>query len=358
MHFTSWKPAHRESERLEPSSGTLARAATASTSNFLPPSPQENAVTPVAPSGCPLLEQTKIDIRRDGLTTLNSFIAAIQERSDSQATVVAKLLQRVEPNGSITTVAFESMSAGELIGLIEAEPKGLHIDPVVSGTTAEGEDAATLTADGILAKIREAVGDSGMANYRVEAEVNGGFIVHSRTAQERPFDVNGDGRASPVDTLIIINSLSAGGTQQLALWPPLSELRSDINLDGFRSPIDALLIINFLNAAALTPAAEGEGFAKHLAPPPFNPWQPAAERAIALDMSLNLGVKSTATASEKTVVPIWHRWVDTNVAQTTEPATAQIEEFSLLDELDEILDDVVNGRAVKQNALGCSDLAI
>ncbi|MBI2480400.1 MAG: hypothetical protein HYV60_17715 [Planctomycetia bacterium] len=89
-----------------------------------------------------LLEQSKIDIRRDRLTTLNSFIAAIQERSDSQATLVAKLLQRVEPEASITAATFETMTAEDLVGLVEAEPKGLHIDPVASGTAAEGEDAA------------------------------------------------------------------------------------------------------------------------------------------------------------------------------------------------------------------------
>ncbi len=259
------------------------------------------------------LEQTDIDIRRDHLTTLNSFFAAIQERSDSQAVLAARLLQKVEIEASISEAAFEDLSAADFVELVESEPTGLRIDLVVSGAAAEGEDSVLLTAERILDKIRTEVGDSGMTNYRVEDTEGGGFIVHSRTAQQRPFDVNGDGLASPIDALIIINSLNAEGPQRLSIWPLLPELRTDVNFDGFRSPIDVLLVINFLNAAALAPIGEGEGTTWHLTAPIAAPLQPMRGECSSMFGSMKPSVKSNAETSENKVAPIWPRSVDTTM---------------------------------------------
>ena len=92
------------------------------------------------------------------------------------------------------------------VAFVDNAPNGLHIDPIAP-TDGEGEGESELTAQAILDKILAAVGDSGKANYRVAAKDNGGFIVSSLTARQRPYDVNGDGHASPIDALIIINSL-------------------------------------------------------------------------------------------------------------------------------------------------------
>lgn len=61
-----------------------------------------------------------------------------------------------------------------------------------------------------------------------------------------PFDVNGDLSVSPVDALLVINSLNLQGPREVSP----SELRSgfvDTSGDNFVAPIDALLVINELN---------------------------------------------------------------------------------------------------------------
>ena len=56
-------------------------------------------------------------------------------------------------------------------------------------------------------------------------------------------DVNGDAAVSPIDSLMIINSLNALGNHPATANDPM-----DINRDGLISPIDSLIIINKLNA--------------------------------------------------------------------------------------------------------------
>ncbi|MBI2480401.1 MAG: hypothetical protein HYV60_17720 [Planctomycetia bacterium] len=102
--------------------------------------------------------------------------------------------------------------------------------------------------------------------------------------------MNGDGHASPLDALIIINSLNIEGTRPLARWPTQSELQTDVSLDGFRSPIDVLLIINFLNNSISVSAGEGEGEASSTPTFFFLPERPASFRAT--------NSAKTATASQ------------------------------------------------------------
>jgi hypothetical protein len=66
---------------------------------------------------------------------------------------------------------------------------------------------------------------------------------------ELNFDVNRDGRVSPIDALLVINrlndkaaALAASALQDLA-W----QNEFDVNRDGRISPLDALLVINELN---------------------------------------------------------------------------------------------------------------
>jgi hypothetical protein len=60
-------------------------------------------------------------------------------------------------------------------------------------------------------------------------------------------DVNGDATVSPIDSLMIINSLNALGNHPATANDP-----KDINRDGLISPIDSLIIINKLNAPGST----------------------------------------------------------------------------------------------------------
>lgn len=65
-----------------------------------------------------------------------------------------------------------------------------------------------------------------------------------------------DGTVSPIDALLIINTINGLGSRELSTPTTSAELPKsyfDTNGDGFVSPIDALLVINFLNQS------EGEG---------------------------------------------------------------------------------------------------
>ena len=75
-----------------------------------------------------------------------------------------------------------------------------------------------------------------------------------------PRDVNTDGSESPIDALIIINEVNAGGSRQLPSDVVTVEHFYDVNADGFLSPLDALIVINFLNGDSSV--GEGEAGAK------------------------------------------------------------------------------------------------
>lgn len=76
-------------------------------------------------------------------------------------------------------------------------------------------------------------------------------------------DVNNDGRVSPIDILVLLNSLNSQGSRPLGGGNGEGEdgprhYYYDVNADGRLSPHDALLVINFLNGRA-TGSGEGEG---------------------------------------------------------------------------------------------------
>ena len=69
-----------------------------------------------------------------------------------------------------------------------------------------------------------------------------------------------DGFISPIDALVVINTLNDDGSRQLPAPSGPEELPNfyySTNGDDFVSPIDALLVINFLNAQP-EGSAEGE----------------------------------------------------------------------------------------------------
>lgn len=81
-----------------------------------------------------------------------------------------------------------------------------------------------------------------------------------------PRDVNGDGKVSPLDALILINHINSSGAGPVGRNTPLggsgeAQIWVDVNGDGRLSPIDILLIINFLNRRVVQSEelkAEGE----------------------------------------------------------------------------------------------------
>ena len=86
---------------------------------------------------------------------------------------------------------------------------------------------------------------------------NGDVELHiaNQLAWRNPYlqlDVNQDGTTSPLDALIIINSLNELGTRPLTTPASNNEIPKfyyDVSGDRFMSPFDAVLVINFLNGA-------------------------------------------------------------------------------------------------------------
>ena len=82
-----------------------------------------------------------------------------------------------------------------------------------------------------------------------------------------PYDVNNDGFVSPIDVLILVNSMNTGGSGFLGGGSSggasgesgANGYYLDVNGDSYLSPLDALLVINHLNNRGGTSAGEGEG---------------------------------------------------------------------------------------------------
>ena len=84
------------------------------------------------------------------------------------------------------------------------------------------------------------------------------------TNPDSPTDVDGSGETTPLDALIIINTLNNDGPRDLIdPFPVTSEAVRyyDVNGDGRITPIDALIIINILNrgGSSAEPEAPGDG---------------------------------------------------------------------------------------------------
>lgn len=73
------------------------------------------------------------------------------------------------------------------------------------------------------------------------------------------FDVNGDGFVSPVDPLLIINTLNADGARPLTGTPGDPPVFFDTTGDNWVAPVDVLVAINVINANSLGAAGAGEG---------------------------------------------------------------------------------------------------
>jgi hypothetical protein len=65
----------------------------------------------------------------------------------------------------------------------------------------------------------------------------------------QPLDVSNDGGVSPIDALLVINSLNTAGSRSLSGESSGEAAHPfyDVNRDGFLSPLDALRVINYLN---------------------------------------------------------------------------------------------------------------
>ncbi len=94
-------------------------------------------------------------------------------------------------------------------------------------------------------------------SIRVVAANNGGGSGEGNTNPSNRFDVNNDGFVSPMDVLLVINTLNLNGPSRPAgEGEDGSRIFFDVNGDGLISAIDALMVINELNRRG---EGEGEG---------------------------------------------------------------------------------------------------
>ena len=142
-----------------------------------------------------------------------------------------------------------------------ADIKPFHDSFVFNPTTPLTPDQIRFVSDSI--SIVAAGGGSGSS---------GG---EGNTNALNPYDVNNDGYVSPIDVLILVNSMNTGSA---GLLPPgggagasgeggTAKYFLDVNQDNYLSPLDALMVINQLNSGTRgNGAGEGEGEGASAAP--------------------------------------------------------------------------------------------
>ncbi|MCC9599261.1 hypothetical protein LOC67_01720 [Stieleria sp. JC731] len=91
----------------------------------------------------------------------------------------------------------------------------------------------------------------GAANPTLAAFLSAAELSRAENSASNIFDVNGNGVASPIDALNVINRLASG-------FPDNLDWRFDVNRDGQISPRDALRILNHLAASASSASGESE----------------------------------------------------------------------------------------------------
>ncbi|MBM4093669.1 MAG: hypothetical protein FJ276_30325, partial [Planctomycetes bacterium] len=87
--------------------------------------------------------------------------------------------------------------------------------------------------------------------------INYGFnslLILGASGEGGQFDVNRDSYVTPLDALLVINSLNFSGSRFFNAGSSPHQL--DVNRDSYITPIDALMVINFLNHRG---SGEGEG---------------------------------------------------------------------------------------------------
>ncbi len=90
------------------------------------------------------------------------------------------------------------------------------------------------------------------------------------TNPSNAYDVNNDGHVSPIDALIVINSLNAGNGGRLnpdgASGEDGYRVYIDVDGDGSLTPLDVLSVVNYINSAPRVTAPAGEGESPEGAP--------------------------------------------------------------------------------------------
>jgi len=118
----------------------------------------------------------------------------------------------------------------------------------VDDDVAESAETVTLTVEPDPAY---AIGAAGTATVNIADNDN-----HSFQNLDNPTDVDDDGDTTPLDVLLIINDINAGGARTLPDQRDDGQSYVDVNGDGSITPVDVLVIINSINGQS---AGSGEG---------------------------------------------------------------------------------------------------
>lgn len=137
-----------------------------------------------------------------------------------------------------------------------------EISPRTKTLTVKHDEDDTVSYGSGWAVRRPQFSDGAMMHVLLQR--NAAVLVANTTPWQNPLnalDPNRDGHISPVDALIVVNTVNEVAGRALPTptsFDTLPEFYFDTNGDGAVSPIDALLIFNFLSHVQV--AAEGEGF--------------------------------------------------------------------------------------------------
>ncbi|MEX0818679.1 MAG: Ig-like domain-containing protein [Pirellulaceae bacterium] len=132
------------------------------------------------------------------------------------------------------------------------------------------------------------------------------------TNPENSLDVSGDGFVSPVDVVMVFNDLSSNGSRRLGSNDSIGFAEGEVgtmsvptgfvdtNGDGHASPIDALAIINFLNSGTLS---ESEGSSVLFANAATGNLSPAPALSIAPSLAIEPDQARSDDGGESNIAP-------------------------------------------------------
>lgn len=210
-----------------------------------------NHDTSLAVGDLQLLNGNAVDLTFDGQGGHDRFRLLEQDQSLDLTTLATGRLQNVE--------AIDITGSGDNVLTLTAQ-KVLDLSTTTDTLVVQHDVGDTVNyGDGWEVEMPELVG-----GQYLHVLTQAGATVHVINTQAwqnpvNPLDANRDGSVSPVDALVVINTVNVVGSRSLAT-PTAAEdiptLYFDPSGDDAVSPLDALLVINFLNNPTGNPEGE------------------------------------------------------------------------------------------------------
>jgi hypothetical protein len=204
--------------------------------------------TDIVVGGKPRGANRLIAVDRGGIMEVGQFelLAALPPVTLSPSVNVSPLAQQLSgtssPGANVTVTL-----ADRVLGVARASENGkwiLNLETLLP----IGVHQVTLSARDNQGRTTE-IG-------RQEIEIRPQGLSYDWTNPRDPLDVDDDGVISPLDVLMLVNTLNRDGSRNLPILNSAPEFYYDVDSDELVSPLDVLLVINFLNR--LGGDAEGE----------------------------------------------------------------------------------------------------